>query len=143
MHRLASAVAVPLLAATLAANGQATLESLRHHARVLLIFTPTSNDGRAREQLRLLDPHREAAEDRELVTVMLSPGSETVFSSAEQSAARKRFRIATSEFCILLIGKDGGEKLRSSQPIAWDQLAATIDAMPMRQTEMRRKQRAN
>jgi len=36
---------------------------------------------------------------------------------------------------VVLIGKDGGEKLRSAQPITAERLFATIDAMPMRQSE--------
>jgi hypothetical protein len=38
-------------------------------------------------------------------------------------------------FTVLLIGKDGGEKLRQHTSIPIDKL----DAMPMRQAEMRRQ----
>jgi len=37
----------------------------------------------------------------------------------------------------LLIGKDGGVKLKSDAPISNEKLFETIDAMPMRQREMR------
>jgi hypothetical protein len=37
------------------------------------------------------------------------------------------------------VGKDGGEKLSSSKPLAAEKLFATIDAMPMRRDEMQRR----
>jgi hypothetical protein len=58
-------------------------------------------------------------------------------TAAEQAATRKRFHIAPNAFTVILIGKDGGEKLRSSIPLSVDTLRSTIDAMPMRQDEMR------
>jgi len=42
---------------------------------------------------------------------------------------------------VLLIGKDGGVKLRSKAPIAPRTLVETIDAMPMRQDELQRSPR--
>jgi hypothetical protein len=60
----------------------------------------------------------------------------------EQTAARRRFHIRPNDFTVILIGKDGGEKLRSRQPISLDTLRSTIDAMPMRQEEMRSQTKA-
>jgi hypothetical protein len=37
------------------------------------------------------------------------------------------------------IGKDGGDKLTSASPLDAARLFATIDAMPMRREEMRRR----
>ena len=37
---------------------------------------------------------------------------------------------------VLLIGKDGGVKLRSTEPVSTDELFALIDSMPMRRREM-------
>ena len=44
------------------------------------------------------------------------------------------------EFSIVLIGKDGTEKLRRNRPITAAEIFALIDAMPMRQAEMRSEQ---
>lgn len=44
-------------------------------------------------------------------------------------------------FTIILIGKDGGEKYRSNQLMTSTHLFALIDAMPMRQAEMQKKQK--
>jgi hypothetical protein len=40
---------------------------------------------------------------------------------------------------VLLVGKDGGVKLSSSSPLSASTLFGTIDAMPMRIDEMRRR----
>ena len=42
-------------------------------------------------------------------------------------------------FEVLLIGKDGGVKLRRDKPVAAFEITALIDTMPMRQDEMRRR----
>jgi hypothetical protein len=41
---------------------------------------------------------------------------------------------------VILVGKDGAEKQRSQTPIDLAMLFRTIDAMPMRQQEMRSRQ---
>ena len=38
---------------------------------------------------------------------------------------------------MTLIGKDGGQKWRQSEPLDMETLFALIDGMPMRQAEMR------
>ena len=40
-------------------------------------------------------------------------------------------------FAAILVGKDGGEKHRSVEPISPQTLFDLIDAMPMRQREIR------
>ena len=50
---------------------------------------------------------------------------------------RKEFRIVPHQLTVVLIGKDGGEKFRSNDPVTIEKLDALIDAMPMRQQEVR------
>lgn len=52
---------------------------------------------------------------------------------------RRKFHVAEGAFTVVLIGKDGGEKLRSTKPIDVEELNATIDAMPMRKSEMKER----
>ena len=42
-------------------------------------------------------------------------------------------------FRVVLIGKDGGVKLRQEEPISVADLFALIDSMPMRKQEMRQR----
>ncbi len=49
---------------------------------------------------------------------------------------RGRFESQTGLAEAILVGKDGGIKLRRSSPVPAETLFATIDAMPMRRHEM-------
>ena len=44
-----------------------------------------------------------------------------------------------SDFQAVLIGKDGGVKARWAEPVSLNALYELIDAMPMRQREMRER----
>ncbi len=118
-----------------------TLESLRDHNRVLLVFS-SGNSKPAEEQLTIAAEHVDGFRERGLVLAGISGSDPAVpsvtLSAAEDAAVRERFHVQAGQFTVLLIGKDGGEKLRSHQPISWKTLQSTIDAMPMRQEEMNR-----
>jgi hypothetical protein len=49
---------------------------------------------------------------------------------------RHRFKVEPDEFLVILIGKDGGEKLNNRTPVTVVQLERLIDSMPMRKSEM-------
>jgi hypothetical protein len=122
-------------------TGVVTLAQLRDHFRVLLIFAPKPDDPQLEIQLRTLAEHAPAVSQRDLIAIALpyanpSPTS-TTLSAAEANHLRRQFDIPPTTFAVLLIGKDGGEKLRASHPLSIDRLNTTIDAMPMRQQEMR------
>ncbi|WP_190510597.1 DUF4174 domain-containing protein [Leptolyngbya sp. FACHB-321] len=61
-------------------------------------------------------------------------------SSASADRLRQQFGIPPEEFAVILVGKDGTEKQRSQTPVDLELLFRTIDAMPMRQQEMRSRQ---
>ena len=48
-----------------------------------------------------------------------------------------QIQFGTRSFSVVLIGKDGGEKLRRATPLSPEELFAIVDAMPMRRAEMR------
>jgi hypothetical protein len=54
---------------------------------------------------------------------------------------RERLGLKTGTFQVVLIGKDGGVKLRSSEPVSMKDLFGLIDSMPMRQQEMESKKK--
>ncbi|MEM9302413.1 MAG: DUF4174 domain-containing protein, partial [Pseudomonadota bacterium] len=77
--------------------------------------------------------------ERDLVVIEVINATVTVAGSAAPADAgglRKRFEIEPAAFAVILVGKDGSEKRRSSAPLAACDLYATIDAMPMRRREM-------
>ncbi len=124
-----------------APSGIVTLASLKDRFRVLLIFAPKPDDPQLEIQLRTLNEHAPAASERDLIPIALpyqSPSpTPTTLSPAEADRLRRSLAIPPADFTVILLGKDGGEKLRSSKPLTIDHLNAIIDAMPMRQDEMR------
>lgn len=145
--RLATlAAALPFLSVSGPAQqvtGLVRLETLRDQARPLLIFAPTPTDARLEIQLRTLQQHAAEVSDRQIVPIGLAYHShsptQAQLSPAEETATRRRFGIDPTAFVVILLGKDGGEKLRASKPFTMQQLNRTIDAMPMRQDEMRQE----
>jgi hypothetical protein len=62
---------------------------------------------------------------------------------SDESAARSRFRVEAGAFAAVLVGRDGGEKFRSSEPVPVEKLFGLIDAMPMRRRELNARPPAN
>ena len=118
-----------------------TLGSLRDKQRVLLVFA-NGNNQLAEAQLTVAAAHAEGFRERDLVLAGIT-GTDTAVPTVtlapqDEEAARTRFHVRPGEFTVLLLGKDGGEKMRSHGAISWQTLQRTIDAMPMRQSEMHR-----
>jgi hypothetical protein len=138
---------VPALAV---AQDAPALASLKDKNRVLLVFAPSDCDPLFRQQVALLQHHEAELKDRDLVVIPVlvhvgaAAGGETlrtlhapVASDTDQLALRNRFHVPQDRFAVILIGKDGGEKLQRHAPITVEKLSETIDAMPMRKDEMR------
>jgi hypothetical protein len=49
--------------------------------------------------------------------------------------------VSRGEFAVILMGKDGGIKLRRQSQTKLTDIFALIDAMPMRREEMRQKRK--
>ena len=76
--------------------------------------------------------------DGENGTLQSGPGEETrPLTTAAVRRLYDRFSVGPGEFRVVLVGKDGTEKRRDPEPVTARSLFDTIDAMPMRQREMR------
>lgn len=51
----------------------------------------------------------------------------------------KKYNPTKDQFTVILIGRDGGEKYRTHTPVSSQILFDIIDSMPMRQSEIRKK----
>jgi hypothetical protein len=136
-----------LAAATLAAGlaepaAASVLADYRWNQRVVLLFAPTDTTTLV-EQAKDLLADKPGLVDRDLV-VLAVVGQEPprlLFGPPPRSrpsakALRERFDVAEPiGFTAILVGKDGGEKLRQTHPLRRDQLYSAIDAMPMRRGE--------
>ncbi len=139
-----SAARAAILAAGLhlaAASGAEPLEDLVWERRVLVIIAPVSDDPRVVETGRRLDARACEVAERDLATVLAPAMGEgridgRLLARAEVDKLRTRFRVGAGDFTVVLVGKDGGEKLRLAEPPALDEIFALIDGMPMRRAEM-------
>lgn len=61
-----------------------------------------------------------------------------LLNQKELTSIRSRFQVPENQFTVLLLGEDGGIKLRSNAPVAVSRLNSLIDAMPDRKVEMER-----
>ena len=100
----------------------ADLRDYRWKQRVLLLSAPAADDPLYQEQVAHLDADLARLHERDLVILS---------------------EFGPDPFTLVLIGKDGGEKLRSTDPVTTDFLLALIDAMPMRRLEMRSRRQGD
>jgi len=99
--------------------------------RVVVALGPSRRDPDLAVQRRHLRSPGAAAAERDLVLA--------TYDDATPEGATLRRRFGGTGFRAILVGKDGEEKISSDRPLDRDALLPTIDAMPMRRQEMRRK----
>ena len=96
--------------------------------RPIVVLADSPEDPRFMEQMRLLNKRLPELEDRDVVVITdTDPFAET----------KLRQKLRPRGFMLVLIGKDGGIKLR--KPFPWNvrEISRVIDKMPMRRQEMR------
>ena len=140
MRLLALALLIPLMAhAQTAPTSPTTVDALRNNFRPLLLFAESPGDPALQAQLHMLKDSGPGLAERNVLVIAIpfrNPSPTDVnLTDAEANAARRRFHVPPTGFTAILLGKDGGEKLRCSKPIRFTKLRETIDAMPMRQSE--------
>jgi hypothetical protein len=103
------------------------LDSFQWTHRLVVIFADSPNDPRFQEQIDKLLEDPGALFDRDVVVLIDS-------DPARKSALRKRLR--PRGFMMVLIGKDGGVKLRKPLPWSVREISRSIDKMPLRLREV-------
>lgn len=125
---------------------EAQIKNLDHFQwknRLLIIYLADEKSSILENQLAEISQNKEGYKERDLKVILLKDQQVEIWNSNENH--NLQFNKITEELNIdkdkfyhnLLIGKDGGVKLRSDAPISNKKLFDTIDAMPMRQREMR------
>ncbi|MBD2438816.1 DUF4174 domain-containing protein [Nostoc sp. FACHB-110] len=118
------------------------LSSQKWQNRVLLVFAPSVNNRTYQQQMQLFNQHQNGFTDRDLVLVQVLATEKSYANGQlidESSAAnlRSRFGVDKQNFCVILVGKDGSVKRTDTTPVEVKAIFEQIDAMPMRQQEMR------
>ncbi|MFY0309541.1 DUF4174 domain-containing protein [Leisingera sp. D0M16] len=107
------------------------LEEFQWTHRPVVVFADSPEDPRYHEQIERLMQGAEALRERDVVVL-------TDTDPAARSALRKKLR--PRGFMLVLVGKDGGVKLRKPHPWTVRELSRSIDKFPerLREVEERR-----
>lgn len=116
-----------LVAAPSFAQDEPKLEDYLWKNRPIVVFADTPEDARFKLQMDYLERRMEELEERDVVILTDTDPS---LESELREALHPR------GFSLVLIGKDGGVKLRKPSPWTVREIIRTIDKMPMRQQEM-------
>ena len=108
--------------------------------RPLLLFAPAESDPRLVETMRRIEASRCDFADRDMVLGrIVTEGTSTLDGHVVDTSQAQRlvseFGIGPDSFSVVLIGKDGGEKLRVANVPDLQAIYAVIDGMPMRARE--------
>lgn len=133
-------------AAMLVLNQAANANALADYAwsnRPVILYAPNRDDPGLQAQREVLLAHKQALAERDIVLIeVVDQEVETILGrSVPLSAAdlRRQHGIGKSSSCIVLVGKDTGVKIRHFGQLTPEELFLAIDAMPMRQREMQRR----
>jgi hypothetical protein len=149
-HQAAKLVAVAQPATTSVATVAATtpapfaqnpIVQLRGNARAILIFAPDTTSPALLRQFAMLERNELALSERDAVLVPIIArhhGADEAFpgeninpgTEGDQLSARLKFGVASNDFAIILLDKDGTEQLRSSTPVTVASIGARIDGLP-------------
>jgi hypothetical protein len=115
------------------------LSHYRWKNRLLLVFSASREA--YKEQFLLLEGLEPDFEDRDLLLGKFLEGETGELdglpaSTEDPAKLRTHLDIHDARFAVVLIGKDGGEKFRSHEPVSMENLFERIDAMPMRRQEI-------
>lgn len=127
-------------AATLTATQVFAMDSLSQFEwknRVLLIFGD-SGDAAFERQIDVLASQSAELADREMVVLHVS-GTDvrTIYGDAPRidgTRLRAEADVSDGAFQTVLVGKDGGVKLRSEKVVSSPEIFGLIDRMPMRRS---------
>ena len=112
--------------------------------RLLFLFTEDANDPFFKDLQSQIMAQKAEVDDRDLIVFELpakGPARMGAKPLDQQQAdsLRNHFGIPGDTFNLILVGKDGGIKLKRSDQVDLTDVFGLIDSMPMRQREMRQK----
>ena len=136
-----------LIALTLSNPGETTpmdLTQFQWKNRLLFLFAPDSNHPFYKHLQSQIMEQKSEVEDRDMVVFsVLAQGpsqmNTTAINHQQADSIRDRFVIPPNAFSLILIGKDGGIKLKRNDPVDLAEVFELIDSMPMRRNEMQQK----
>ena len=125
-------------------NAGEVLDEFLWRNRLILISAPSPSNTLFKKQSHLLNSELIDLVDRDLVIISAFADTGDYYIDGVPSGPSKKllnkFKIPKSEFCLILVGKDGTPKLRKIGSLVNPKtLFSLIDSMPMRKYEMATK----
>ena len=120
------------------------LSSHKWKDRLLIVNVANKNSALYKAQIAEFNQNIKGLEERKLVLYHFKGneykvGWELKSEWKQRGKNGRKYQKSTSDFEVLLIGLDGGIKLRQNELLKSQKLFSIIDAMPMRIQEMRNK----
>jgi hypothetical protein len=117
------------------------LEDYQWHNRLVLVFAHSADDESYLQQISELNSDVNGLAERDIIIFSLFQNGLSRTGNDEisnESAMRiiNRYNPDQHEFKFVLIGKDGGVKLKQDTMVSLPELFERIDRMPMRKQEM-------
>lgn len=133
---------IAIVGIAVAADAPFRLSQLQWKHRVLLVFAPTAETPAFRRQMEEWKDAAGEMADRDLLLIPLVAGRSSMAAGREirvedQTRLRRELGVAADTLTVIVVGRDGGVKLRQTGPVTRETVFALIDSMPMRREEMR------
>lgn len=117
------------------------MEKYMWQKRVLLIFSPALENKEFQQQDALLEQNKTELKERDVTVWYIIHNDRVVVDGHIKPQLGtppfyKHYAISPDDFTIILLGKDGDEKLRKKNMLKAEKLFSTIDSMPMRRREI-------
>lgn len=121
-----------------------TMDDFLWENRPILIFVESPDNANYQALTQQIKDERAGIMDRDIVILHLIVEGQSLLDNqpiSEKSAQeiRQRFQPNPDMMTVVLVGKDGTEKARKTGLVDITSLFPIIDAMPMRQREMRQQ----
>ena len=115
------------------------LEQYEWKDRVLIV--KAKNSALIQQQIDVLNKDLKGLKERKLIVYKVTPNQYAKGIKSDNWIPNKTFytklRRTSREFEVILIGLDGGVKLRQTLLLSKEKLFALIDGMPMRRQELK------
>ncbi len=120
------------------------LQTFRWEKRLVLLFAPTSPHTTFQKQLALFQNQRKGLKERHILLIQVigqgqSKVGKRLIAKNVAKSYLQQLKLSKKSYSFVLIGKDGGVKLRRNKLVSTKELFGLIDSMPMRQDEMKQQ----
>lgn len=147
-RKIATAMTAVALFSIISGKGAMSMDlrQFQWKSRLLFLFAPDRNDLSFNGLKNEISARKREMADRDLFVFEVLESGESflgtkTLKTEDAMTLRKRFDVSPESFTVVLVGKDGGVKLNRNTRVSLQDVFDLIDAMPMRQEEMRQKAR--